>query len=105
MESSLAGEMVSATKSVVKDAFSLTEDGFSLPSRLEKMGFPTSVIDIREVREVNKVANYWRICRSLAHLSRSYRTFFTRLRLEVLKPYKPSPTIDMKLNKFVHAEV
>jgi hypothetical protein len=105
LEASPAEEIVSLLKSVVKDIFSITVDGCSLPDRLGKMGFPMSVTDTREVREVNKIANYWRVCLSLAHLSRSYRSLFTRLRLGVLEPYEPSPTTDMKLRKFVHAEV
>ena len=81
-----------------------TPFGFSLP-RLEAMGFSASAIDTRVIREVSKIANYWRICRSLAHLSRSYRVLFARLRLETLEHYEPSPTLGMKLKRFVHTEV
>jgi hypothetical protein len=105
LESSTLEEIVSATKCVVKEAFSITVDGFSLPIQLEAMGFPKSLIDTREIREVNKIANYWRICLSLAHLSRSYRLLFTRLRLETLEPYEPVSELGTKLKRFVHAEV
>ncbi|PVH90281.1 hypothetical protein DM02DRAFT_678710 [Periconia macrospinosa] len=56
---------------VVIDAFRLTVDGISLPVRLEKAGFSPSTIDTREVREVNKIANYLRVCHSPVHLSDS----------------------------------
>jgi hypothetical protein len=105
LERSTVGEILSATKSLVKEAFLISVDGFSLCTRLEAMGFPASIIDTREIREVNKIANYWRICRSLAHLSRSYRLLFTRLRLETLEPYEPSSASSMKPKRFVHAEV
>src|SRR5438034_11425742 len=78
---------------------------FSLFIRLEAMGVSASVIDTRDIREVNKIANYWHICCSVAHLSRSYRVLFARLRLETLEHYKPSPTLGMKLKRFVHVEV
>ena len=60
---------------------------------------------VREVREVSKIANYWRICCSLAHLSRSYRILFARPQLETLEPYKPTAMERMKVKRFVHAEV
>ncbi|KAL1967136.1 hypothetical protein VTN77DRAFT_3427 [Rasamsonia byssochlamydoides] len=103
LEDATADEIVSATKSVVKEAFGLTVDGFSLPARLKAMGFAASRIDTREIHEVNKLANYWRVCLSLAHLSRSYRGLFTRLRLETLEPYEPSSTTAVE--RFVHAEI
>ena len=93
----------SAIKLVVKDAFSITVDGFSLPTRLEAVGF--SRVDTREVREVSKIANYWRTCCSLAHLSRSYRILFARPQLEALEPYKPTAMERLKVKRFVHAEV
>ena len=105
LERSSANDIVELTKSVVIDAFPITVDGFSLPRRLEKLGVSSSMTDNREVREVSKVANYWRICHDLVSLSRSYRTLFTKLRLETLEPYSSSPTIDMKLDKYVHAEI
>jgi hypothetical protein len=89
-------------KTIVKDVFQLTMDGFSLPTRLERARFPLLKMDTREIREINKVANYWRICHSLAHLSRSYRT---KLQLETINPYAPSVRSGSSKTRFVHAEV
>ena len=105
LEASTPTEVISAIKYVVKEAFPITVDGVSLSNRLESLGFPTSVIDTREVREVNKLANYWRICRSLADTCRSYRALFSRLQLETLEHYEPSSTPGTKQKRYVHAEV
>lgn len=53
---------IEAVKSTVQVAFQITADGFSLPLRLKAAGLPSSTMDNREVREINKIANYWRIC-------------------------------------------
>jgi hypothetical protein len=103
LENSEAEKIGSAIKLVVKEAFSMTVDGFSLPARLGAIGFTR--LDTREIREVNKIANYWRICRSLAHLSRSYRVLFTRPLLRTLEPYKPTASESVMVKRFVHAEV
>lgn len=101
---STGGTLV-ALKAAVKDAFCLTGDGFSLFARLGRIGFRPSEIDVREIHEVNKLANYWRICVSLAHLSRSYRSRFSRLELDTLQPYEASFALGDSMKKFVHAEV
>ncbi|KAF2804913.1 uncharacterized protein BDZ99DRAFT_543847 [Mytilinidion resinicola] len=102
LESSKDADKTEATKTVIRQAFLLTVDGVSLPSRLKRIGYPASMVDTRDVRGVNKVANYWRICNSLAHFSRFYRTLFRKLHLERLEAYQPLCT---PLKKFVHAKV
>lgn len=92
-------------KRVVKEAFRLTVDGISLASRLEKAGFTPLLMDTRETREINKIANYWRICHSLAHLSRSYRTLFAKIKLESIEPFAPSVRQGKSKIRYVHAEV
>lgn len=103
MEISNAG--VAAIKCVVKDAFRLTEDGFSLLSRLQKAALPPSVMDLREVREINKLGNYWRICLSLAHVSRAYRSLFATIRLETTERFAASIAYGNTITRYVHAEV
>ncbi len=103
LENSEVEKISSAIKLLVKEAFSMTVDGFSLHARLGAIGFTR--LNTREIHEVNKIANYWRICCSLAHLSRSYRILFARPLLRVLEPYKPTATENREVKRFVHAEV
>jgi hypothetical protein len=95
--------IVDAIKVSVKKAFAITVDGLSLPARLRALSFTAPTIDGRDIREINKVANYWRVCRSLVHLSRAYRSLFATLRLETIEPYEPCTTSGKQ--RFVHAEI
>jgi hypothetical protein len=96
---------LSAIKCAVKAAFQLTADGFSLLGRLQKANVPPSAMDRREVREINKLGNYWRICLNFAHLSRSYRSLFASLRLELIEPFSASTSHGSGVARHVHAEV
>jgi hypothetical protein len=100
-----SGAEIEIMKRVVKEVFQLTVDGVSLPLRLERAGLSLPNMDTREVREMNKIANYWRICLSLAHLSRSYRTLFVKIRLELIEPFAPSVWCGSTRPRHVHAEV
>ncbi|OAL44806.1 hypothetical protein IQ07DRAFT_238069 [Pyrenochaeta sp. DS3sAY3a] len=90
-------------RTLVKAFFDLTIDGFSFPARMREFGFPASVLDGRDVCEVGKIANYWRICLSLTRLSRVYRDSFANISLDVLEPY--SPLVHEGQERHVHAEV
>jgi hypothetical protein len=100
-----SGADTEAIKRVVQEAFRLTVDGFSLPIRLAKAKFPPSNMDTRDTREINKIANYWRICYNLAQLSRSYRSLFGNIQLEPIEPYAPSISYGSSKTRHVHAEV
>ncbi|KAF2869865.1 hypothetical protein BDV95DRAFT_89616 [Massariosphaeria phaeospora] len=91
-----------ALKSAVKCVFHLTDNGFSLPKILAETGLPPANIHSRDISEINKIANYWRICTDLAHLSRSYRARFSTCRLQPIEHYAPSGN---KLKRYVHAEI
>jgi hypothetical protein len=69
LETSKPEDVVEALKAIVQAAYTMTADGISLLARFRDTGLSTT--DSREVREVGKVANYWRICRSFAHMTRS----------------------------------
>lgn len=99
------GPNTARLKRVVTEAFRLTVDGISLSSRLHMSGFSPSTTDTRVIREINKVANYWRICQSLAHLSRSYRTLFSKMKLESIEPFAPSVRHGSSTKRYVHAEI
>ena len=94
-----------AIKGAVRAAFQLTVDGFSLLNRLQKANVPLYAMDQREVRELNKLGNYWRICLSLTHLCRSYRSLFDNLRLEFIEPFAASVISGDNTRRHVHAEV
>jgi hypothetical protein len=99
------GGVLDPVKAAIKEAFRLTIDGFSLPARLEKIKLAPSELDTREIREVNKIANYWRIWVYFVHLSRSYRSRFGKLQLDIVEPYEPSTALRSNMKKFVHAEI
>lgn len=94
-----------AIKGAVRAAFQLTVDGFSLLNRLQKANVPLYAMDQREVRELNKLGNYWRICLSLTHLCRSYRSLFDNFRLEFIEPFAASVISGDNTRRHVHAEV
>ncbi|KAF2837776.1 hypothetical protein M501DRAFT_936735, partial [Patellaria atrata CBS 101060] len=94
-----------ALKAVVKDVFSITGDGYCLPARLTELGIPPSRVEVKDVVSIAKVANYWRVCESLVHLSRSYRKLFSNLELKLIEPYGPVQSISKKHDLYVHAEV
>jgi hypothetical protein len=96
-----------AIKEIVKTAFDLTVDGFELTSRLSSYGFPEADMERRDVRELNKVANYWRICRSLEGYCRSrlLRQYFRRLELQVLQHFLPWVVDGTSDTRYVHAEI
>ncbi|KAL5398905.1 hypothetical protein PMIN03_012733 [Paraphaeosphaeria minitans] len=100
-----SGAETGTIRRVVREAFRLTVNGVSLSLRLESAGFLPSAMDSREIREINKIANYWRVCHSLAHLSRSYRTLFSKMTLESIEPFAPSVRPGSHKRRYVHAEI
>ena len=50
-----------------------------------------------------KVANYWRIAKSIVDVARSLRRWFSNLEMAVLEPYSRSLWLGQK--RFVHAEI
>jgi hypothetical protein len=92
-------------KAILKETFQLTCDGYMLSHRLEQIGLRPKALLGREIREVNKVANYWRVCISLADLSRGYRNLFSNIdfqrveRLPILSQQRGG------IVRHVHAEV
>lgn len=55
VESSKAS--MDSIKCAIKSAYELTEDGYSLARRLQNAKVPFHVMDKKEVRDVNKLAN------------------------------------------------
>lgn len=94
-----------AIKCAVKSAYQLTVDGYSLLNRLQNAKVTFHVMDKREVREINKLGNYWRICHDLARLSRSSLRPFANLRLELVDPFAASIAHGVTKPRHVHAEV
>ncbi|KXS98405.1 hypothetical protein AC579_1386 [Pseudocercospora musae] len=105
LENGTQEEVASSLGDVVKQAFSVTEDGVNLPGRLRALGYPEPRLDTRDVREVGKVANYWRIARHLAICARRFRSCFTRAEWTPLPRYRPSTTSEIQPRRYVHAEI
>ena len=68
-------------------------------------GFPPSAMDSREIREINKITNYWRAYHSVAYLSRSYYTLFSKMTLKLIEPFAPSIQLGSHKRRYIHAEI
>lgn len=92
-------------KRTIAAASKVAGEDDSLPDRLRRLGFPESVLDSRDIRQLSKVANYRRICHNLAKLSRiqQYRSMFVQTDLKTLMPYEPIKSGGCP--RFVHAEI
>ncbi|KAK0260729.1 hypothetical protein LTR35_017946 [Friedmanniomyces endolithicus] len=91
---------------VVHAAFEATIDGVSLARRLLALGYPPETISRAEVRQVQSLGRYSRICSDLASLARSYRQNFANARLDVIQhnPVEIWPPASSKKH-YVHAEI
>ncbi len=96
-------EDTDAIKALLEKAYQITFDGVSLVSRLSKSGFPQRCYDSKQVRQLMKLANYNRICDSMAKRARALHDQFSSLELQVLEPYRASSWQGLK--RFVHAEI
>lgn len=97
--------VVPCTKSIVKQAFIMTENGVKLPRRLSALGYPTALLDTRDVREVGKISNYWRISRHLAKCARLFHLNFIHGAWYAVQSYKSSCGSQILRQRFVHAEI
>lgn len=98
-------DLIMHTKLVIKQAFVLTRDGVKLPTRLKDLGWPETQLDVREIREIGKLANYWRISRHLALCSRRFRSLFENVELQFLPSYSPSSKSRAFSKQYIHAEI
>lgn len=103
MEDLKANEDVDMLKELLKQAYSIKLNGTSLIQRLENIGLDTEIVNSKEIRQLNKLANYWRISESLIRTCRAYRKYFSNMDLQTLIPYKHSLLLGKR--RFVHAEI
>lgn len=97
--------VVPCTKSAIKRAFAVTQNGGKLPERLAALDCPTVLLDARDVREVGKISNYWRISRHLAKCVHHFRLNFANAEWYAVPSYKPSCGSQTLRRRFVHAEI
>ena len=93
---------VQTLKVVVQSAYKLTHGSVTLEKRLQQLGVQFSA---KAVGQVVKIAKYWGISSKLVEYSRSYRTLFSNLKAERLKPFPPYRLPQTKRDLFVHAEI
>ncbi|KAF2210296.1 hypothetical protein CERZMDRAFT_45675, partial [Cercospora zeae-maydis SCOH1-5] len=105
LEMGSSEQVISNLQRVIRQAFCLTVDGSQLPDRLRALGFSATQLDVREVREVGKVANYWRTSRHLSICARRFHRQFAGATWRSLPTYKPSATSELYSQQFVHAEI
>ncbi|CAK1360642.1 uncharacterized protein RHO25_003935 [Cercospora beticola] len=87
-------------------SFAETSFNGCLESKLLRLGVPKRFSERREVRAVQKLAAYWRICLYLSVCARSYHKAFQDLTLHILPAPKPE-IWPLKHGKkhYVHAEI
>lgn len=89
LENRTSEEVATNLRDVVVQACSMAEDGIELLERLRALGCPELRLDTRDVREVGKVANYWRVSRYLPICAGRFRSRFARAEWTPLPRYKP----------------
>ncbi|KAK5174356.1 uncharacterized protein LTR77_001436 [Saxophila tyrrhenica] len=105
LEAGDSANLIPDLENIIMEAFALTVDGTKLPSRLEALGCPTAVLDARDVRELGKVANYWRIARNLTLCSHQFSHCFPNAEWHALPTYSVSTGSKLVPRKHVHAEI
>ena len=91
--------------SVIRVAFVMTTNpnGLSLQARFQLIGFDSKFTERKEFREIYAVANYGRICQSMAKAARKYSRLFQSLVL--IAPKAPKVEVWQGRKHFVHAEI
>ena len=105
LEEGKSEHTIANVKHAIKQAFDLTNDGVNLPERLKALGCQTLHLDSRDVREVGKVSNYWRISRHLAICSQRFRESFANAEWYPVPSYKTSSRSKVLPRQHVHAEI
>lgn len=105
LEKAEMGETIPRLKRVIHQAFLLTRGEAGLPSRLRALGLPESLLDNRNVREIGKVSNYWRVSRHLAICSRRFRSCFEEADWRPVHNYKASTSSRSVPKQYIHAEI
>lgn len=99
-----SGDIAHNVSLIIKQASYLTEDGVKFPDRLRALGWATSHLDARAIREMGKVANYWRISRHLTICSQRFRSHFANATWLSVPSYRRSTTSKVQPQQFIHAE-
>lgn len=105
LEASNAEPRLQSLQKPVMPAFRLTRDGVSFQDLLRKLGRTTFIVDSKSVHQINTVANYWGISRSLSQVSRAreYRMHFVDPNLKTLQSYVPRWSGYKP--RYIHAEI
>ena len=104
-----ASEDLDTVKILVRKVFDVVSNayGCSFDVVLAEVGLSRAAVDSRAIRDLEKLANYWRICAFMSEMCRSYRTSFSTMELKVLEHFRPIPASmgGSGNNLFVHAEI
>ncbi|KAI7225356.1 hypothetical protein KC343_g7995 [Hortaea werneckii] len=99
-------DITGALETVVEDAYSLTGEGGSLSEKMTELGFDNDLCSRAEVRQIQAIANYKRICEYLVNVSRAYRLYFNNAELHFVEaPPKQTWPARSSQRFFVHAEI
>ncbi|KAM0721507.1 hypothetical protein Q7P37_002431 [Cladosporium fusiforme] len=105
LESGSSRQAIRKLQKAIKEAYALTENGVKLPERFKAVGYTDQPTDAKAVRDVGKVANYWRISRHLSICSRRFRSQFQNAQWCPVPKFKASSTPSSLPRRFVHAEI
>ena len=90
-------------KEVLRAASDLVASSETLFQRLHSLGLSTVTQQSREIREIQALGNYWRICKYFVKVSGRYRDHFRLMELMVLE--KGAVKRWDRLKQYVHAEI
>jgi hypothetical protein len=107
LESSEVEEHIPIIKSIAKRIYEMAWATVPLLPRLISFGYPDSIFEKRDVRELLKIANYWRVCSNLeSHCqSRKYRSYFQNIDLRIIESYFTVKDPDTQEERYIHAEI
>ncbi|KAL0261366.1 hypothetical protein SLS55_002796 [Diplodia seriata] len=109
VETSEKPEPMEELKEVVKKAWLIAERKIGIKHRLGRLGVPGDRLDSPTIQDMDKIANYWRICQDLVRIrqARETRHLLDDPQLEVIENYKDAGSASKECStpRYVHAEV
>jgi len=112
IEKSSREDAIRGVKLAIKATYQMIHGSRSFYHHLMSFGLTASELDVRVVREVDKLSNYWKISHDLARICtgsryRSCRPLFNHITLNRVSPHDPVLSANMlvRSKRFVHAEI
>lgn len=98
-----SAEFSLALNSIIEKISLLLDGDISFRERFPEPGSKASDKEVTLMKDLDKIANYWRISNDLAECCRSYRCLFWNLTLSIIPHHEP--TVIGRKKRHVHAEI